>query len=82
MRFISAHCPSAAITGVELLSPALSSWLTGTRRTLLGAQAILRDKGIATTIRLQESPGSAVHVNYPVWYWNPLKSALDRIGVT
>lgn len=40
-----------------------SSWLTGTRRTLLGAQAILRDEGIATTIRLQESPGSAVHVN-------------------
>ena len=67
---------------VQLVSPALSSWLTGARRTLLDAQAILLDEGIATTIRLQASPGSAVPVDYPVWYWKPLKSVLDRIGVT
>ena len=66
---------------VQLVSPALSSWLTGTRRTLLQAQALLLDEGIATSIRLQESPASAVPID-SILHWRELKPALDRIEAT
>ncbi|MBP7451595.1 MAG: hypothetical protein KA914_02240 [Ottowia sp.] len=64
---------------MHLVSPESGCWLIGKRRTLSNAQAMLQHEGIATSIQLQESPGSAVPIDDSVWHWNALKSALNRM---
>lgn len=65
---------------MQLVSPESSCWLTGKRRTLGHAQALLLREGIQTSIRLQQSLGSAVEIDDSVWHWDLLKSALNRVG--
>ncbi|MBN6110698.1 hypothetical protein [Xanthomonas bonasiae] len=64
---------------MQLASPEFSCWLTGKMRILSNANAMLRNEGIATSIRLLENPGSAVTIDNSVWYWAALKSALNRV---
>jgi hypothetical protein len=64
---------------MQLVSPESICWLTGRLRTLRHAHAMLQCEGIATSIQLQEIPGSAVAIDDSIWHWDVLKSALNRI---
>jgi len=64
---------------MQLVSPEFSCWLTGKRRALSYAKAMLRNEGIATSIRLLENPGCAVTIDSSVGRWTALKSALNRV---
>jgi hypothetical protein len=64
---------------MQLVSPESRGWLTGKRRTLSCAQAMLQREGIATTVELREDPGVAVAIDDSVWHWKALVSALSRI---
>ncbi|AKZ64177.1 hypothetical protein F506_17240 [Herbaspirillum hiltneri N3] len=65
---------------VKLVLPASSSWLTGTRRTLLHMKAMLLREGISTCIQLRKSPIPAELIDDSVWHWDALKSVLNRVA--
>jgi len=65
---------------MQLVSPEFSCWLTGNRRMLSDARAMLQKEGISTSIRLLENTGSAVTIDSSIWHWTALKSALNRLG--
>ncbi|MDQ7760544.1 hypothetical protein RAB70_03445 [Xanthomonas sontii] len=64
---------------MQLVSPEFNCWLTGEKRLLSDAKAILHKEGVTTSIRLLENPGCAVRIDNSVWYWTALKSALNRV---
>lgn len=62
---------------MQLASPDMRCWLTGKRRTLQHAQAMLRREGIAASIQLLADPGVAARIDDSVGHWNALKSTLQ-----
>lgn len=64
---------------MQLVSSEFNCWLTGEKRLLSDAKAILQKEGVTTSIRLLKSPGCAVRIDNSVWHWTALKSALNRV---
>ncbi|KQV78296.1 hypothetical protein [Rhizobacter sp. Root1221] len=58
------------------LADAGRPWLTGTRRDLQRAEELLRDRGVATAVKLVEQPLDARPLGGSVWFWDPIKTAL------
>ncbi|WP_171940868.1 hypothetical protein [Herbaspirillum rubrisubalbicans] len=66
---------------LKLVSSESSNWLTGKRRTLRHAQAMLLREGIVTSIQLRQSPTSAELIDdSSLLNWDGLKSALNRVA--
>ncbi len=53
-------------------------WLTGKRRDLLRIEALFRERGVATAVRLVDQPLDARPVGGWVWFWDPIKTALKE----
>ncbi|MBX9401507.1 hypothetical protein K4L06_09295 [Lysobacter sp. BMK333-48F3] len=61
-----------------LLSPAGRNWLTGTRRALAAAQAVLQERGIATDIVLMPEADAAILVEVQDTSWGHVSLLVRR----